>query len=414
MRFGTMMLTSIFLVVLVFYTSLARVAEARREVKEYVINLDLEPEVRYAELLPEFNSTVWGFWDKYFAHDKVLRDALYLITDIRGKETDEMQREIQGLSEASKLPLKFVQAVQMLYELQTLMVPIVNFTSLANHGIDATNGTLVNEIPKAWKALSHIPWRGPGCTGIIATNKADGTVNHARNLDFTPVPFMTNLVYTGIFKKGGNEIFRSQMIAGYTQVITVYKPGKNGFAIERNTRYTNHVGGNEDMLKHLLGGRPLNGWTLRKIAENAADYEAAVQSISTSPYVSTEYAIVSGVKKGTIISRNPDSVAHTQVLGRPEGNFEEPADYIIMTNFDFFWHDVREYFDPTGTKPGGIFHPRRKMAQTILNATLDSGAPLTAEVLFNVINAPGVLADTIFQAVINVEKGIWNVSQPDL
>jgi len=26
----------------------------------------------------------------------------------------------------------------------------------------------------------------------------------------------------------------------------------------------------------------------------------------------------------------------------------------------------------------------------------------------------GVLADTIFQAVLNVEKGIWNVSQPDL
>jgi len=26
----------------------------------------------------------------------------------------------------------------------------------------------------------------------------------------------------------------------------------------------------------------------------------------------------------------------------------------------------------------------------------------------------GVIADTIFQAVINVELGVWNVSQPDL
>jgi len=85
-----------------------------------------------------------------------------------------------------------------------------------------------------------------------------------------------------------------------------------------------------------------------------------------------------------------------------------------MTNFDFFWKDVREYFDPTGTKPGGIFHPRRVLAQNILNATLDAGNALTPEVLFSTINAPGVLADTIFQAVINVEKGIWNVSQPDL
>ena len=30
-----------------------------------------------------------------------------------------------------------------------------------------------------------------------------------------------------------------------------------------------------------------------------------------------------------------------------------------------------------------------------------------------VIDREGTLADTIFQAVINVEKQLWNVSQPD-
>ena len=34
------------------------------------------------------------------------------------------------------------------------------------------------------------------------------------------------------------------------------------------------------------------------------------------------------------------------------------------------------------------------------------------DVLFETINAEGVIADTIFQAVINIEKGIWNVSAP--
>jgi hypothetical protein len=38
---------------------------------------------------------------------------------------------------------------------------------------------------------------------------------------------------------------------------------------------------------------------------------------------------------------------------------------------------------------------------------------LTEERLFEIIDAEGTLADTIFQAVINVEKGVWNVSQPD-
>ena len=59
-------------------------------------------------------------------------------------------------------------------------------------------------------------------------------------------------------------------------------------------------------------------------------------------YASTEYAIVSGVRKGTILARNPNEVAHVQTLGK--SNFEERFDYILVTNFDFFWHDIREWF----------------------------------------------------------------------
>ena len=119
------------------------------------------------------------------------------------------------------------------------------------------------------------------------------------------------------------------------------------------------------------------------------------------------YTIVSGVRKGTILSRDPDRVAHTQTLGKP--NFEERSDYILMTNFDFFWHDAREYLDPTAGL--GLFHPRRVEAQRRLNATSLGG--ITPDVLFDTINARGVIAtDTIFQAVMSVEKGLWNASQP--
>ena len=63
-------------------------------------------------------------------------------------------------------------------------------------------------------------------------------------------------------------------------------------------------------------------------------------------------------------------------------------------------------------RAGKIGHPRRVAAQALLNSTTEGG--LTPEFLFETINAPGVLADTIFQAIINVETGLWNVSQPDL
>jgi hypothetical protein len=301
--------------------------QARRAVKTYDINLDLPPERRYEKLLPEFNSTVWSFYTKYFASDKILTDVLYSLSDKRGPENEEQQKEIEGLANLSKLPLKFVKSIQMLYEIQTLMVPIVNFTHTRWH----------DTVPKGYEALSKLPWHG-GCTGIIARNAKDNTVYHARNLDFSPVPFMTNLVYNGVFKKNGKEVFRSQMIAGYTMVITALKLGKDGYAIERNTRYTDHWGGNKEMIDNLETGRILNGWQLRKILENVNNFDDAIQQISTVPYASTEYAIVSGVQKGQIISRNPDNVAYRQVLG--EKNFDEPNNYIIITNFVsfLFWH----------------------------------------------------------------------------
>jgi hypothetical protein len=196
-----------------------------------------------------------------------------------------------------------------------------------------------------------------------------------------------------------NATFLSQVITGASFV------GDDGYAIERNTRYSDHEGGYAEIIKNLEQGVVLNGWQLRKILETETTYDGAVAAISSVPYASTEYAIISGVRKGCILSRNPNMVAHTQILG--QANFEEREDYVIMTNFDFFWHDVREWFDPTGGL--GIFHPRRLYAQEVLNAS----TAIDAGVLWSAINSKGDFADTIFQAIINVEQKLWNISQPD-
>ena len=159
----------------------------------------------------------------------------------------------------------------------------------------------------------------------------------------------------------------------------------------------------------LRSGRPLNGWGLRKIMEEQSEYEDALALVKTTPFVSTEFVIMSGVKKGAIVARSPDAVTHVQTLGQP--NFDEPPEYIIVTNFDFWYHDFREYFDPTAHH---IFRPRRIFAQKHLNATLKKGDPLTPELLNATINMKGVLADTIYQSVVNVEKDLWQFSIPDL
>lgn len=332
-------------------------ATGHLDVPTYVIDLDKDPHDRYNQVVLDkangFNDTVWEFYDRYFAKDPILTDVLYGISAKRGNENAEMQAEVQGYADISRLPFKFVKAIQMLYELQTLMVPIVNFSHHQGLPGDFNVSGLADEIPDGFEALQRIPWRGPGCTGIIAKCE-DGTVWHARNLDFAPLSIMNKLVWNGIFQKGGNEVFRAQMVAGYTMATTGMRMGPNGFAIERNTRYTDHFGGNLKMLRNLMGGRELNGWHIRKALETQPDYESAVAFLESVPYVSTEYTIISGAQKGCVISRDPDGVAFRQVLGRD--NPEERSDYIIITNFDFFYRDVREWFDPTGH--GGFGKPR--------------------------------------------------------
>ena len=68
-------------------------------------------------------------------------------------------------------------------------------------------------------------------------------VYHARNLDLSPPDLYNTLVYEGIFEKGCVEVFRAQTMAGYTQVVTAAKGlgTQQGFALERNTRFTDHV-----------------------------------------------------------------------------------------------------------------------------------------------------------------------------
>ena len=53
------------------------------------------------------------FYNKYFAKDKILTDILYGLADKRGPENKEQQKEIEGLADLSKLPLKFVQGIQI-------------------------------------------------------------------------------------------------------------------------------------------------------------------------------------------------------------------------------------------------------------------------------------------------------------
>lgn len=368
-------------------------------VPEFEINLDTRPEDRFNEVLTHFAEPLKAFTDFLHAGSTTLKLLADAVVAARGREDDELMRELTGIHRVTGIGKNELHTMQMLYELNTIMIPIVNFTG-------STGSLEMDLIQKLAAELSpqlavpeplHV-----GCTGIIATSDDDGTVYHARNLDFSFAEYLQPMTYTGIFTKGGQEVFRAQTIAAYSALLTGMRKGPNGYTVEINTRFGDHIGANVDLVENIFTKKaPLSGWTKRKILENHDNYEDAVQAFSTLPYAAPEYNIVSGVKKGTILARNPDGVAYQLPLD------ESSKKYIIMTNFDYIWGDIKEVFDPTGGK--GIFHPRRKPAEKLL----DNADSMTPELMWDVINDFEVMAkDTIFQVMMNVETGMWNASLP--
>ena len=91
---------------------------------------------------------------------------------------------------------------------------------------------------------------------------------------------------------------------------------------------------------------------------------------------------MAGVRQGTIVAREPNGVAHKIVLG-----VDHPK-YIVITNFDYWNNDWREYFDPSAN-----FYRRRISVQR----ALDSLDTITKDDLFNTLNRYDVKAiDTIY------------------
>ncbi len=64
---------------------------------------------RYSSFIGQYNATLWKYWNDYFAGDQAVIDALFELSDLRGPEPDELQKELDGIVEATRLPPKFVK-----------------------------------------------------------------------------------------------------------------------------------------------------------------------------------------------------------------------------------------------------------------------------------------------------------------
>lgn len=352
-------------------------------VPEFTIDLDKDPEHRFDEVVAHFNATIQELVAT-FVNPAVL-SLTQQFDEHRGEETPELQAELRGIARQASVPLDALHTVSFLYELTALMVPIENITwPWAADSMQLPDTLAKSSFPSL---LGRI-----GCTGVLIKDD-EGSVYHGRNLDFSFAKWLQNLTYLGTFVKNGTEVFTMQSIAAYPMVLTGMRRGPNGYTIEINTRFLDHFGGNDELMKNIFTEkRTASGFVKRKILEEIDNYEDAVEAFSTRPYIATEYSIISGVKKGIILARNPDGLAYKIDL-------KDEDRYIIMTNFDYVYGDIRERFDYTSVM--GVGHSRRKGAMKLLDQT----PTFTPESLMELMFKKEVAAkDTIFQVVFNVEK----------
>jgi len=364
------------------------------DVPEFEINLDIPPEDRFTEVSKKFQKSYIKFYKEQGSDAGTLASMKHA-SHLRGDETAEFQSEIRGIAEFLGVPEYYVHAQQMGATFLALKGPFLKFMDTMGMVLPSGQEKSGNS---PTELLDHFSTSTYGSAGILARAK-DGTVWHARNLGFAMPKVSQHMVYNALFTKGGKKLFKAQMAFPSVQVFTATRKGHNGYSYQVNTRYVSDQADSMSLMANLYQKKiPLAAWTARKVLENTDNYEDAVKLFSETPTPGPEYTVLSGVKKGTVLYRDPDSVAYKLDL-------DDKHPYIVVTNFDSAKGDEREWLQPTRTK--GV--SSRVRAEKMLEKAKD----ITPELLQEVLNDKDVTtSNVIYQSLTNVEHGVYKSSLP--
>ncbi|XP_071950236.1 acid ceramidase-like [Antedon mediterranea] len=345
-------------------------------VKTYVLNLDLPPQQRWANLAKEkapqikdmINSIInlvgsvvntteaIAFVDKEFA---LLADGL------PAPYGDEMK----GIATAANIPLGQVVLYNVFYELFTL------------------------------------------CTSIVA-EAPNGTLYHARNLDFglflgwdvendtwSLSEKLRPLIINVDYQSKGETVARAVHFAGYIGVLTGVKPGV--LTLSMNERFQLD-GGYIGFIKWLLGDHSGKwmGFFIREVLVDSISYEAAKKSIMTEELLAPAYFILGGNSsgQGCVITRSRETMDNLEEMTKTESGW-----FVLQTNYDNW-------------KNAPFFDDRRTPGDKCMNRLTQNKVGLAG--IYNVLSTKPVLnLLTTYTALMQVNTGyletyIRNCPQP--
>ncbi|CDW81180.1 n-acylethanolamine-hydrolyzing acid amidase-like [Stylonychia lemnae] len=173
------------------------------------------------------------------------------------------------------------------------------------------------------------------CTSIVARMQ-NGTIIHARNLDFDFPDVLNRLVYLALYKVDGKIAAEAPSIAGYIGSYTGLR--YDSFTVSYNVRFIRNLSNIEiNMEKELAGVIPTAQLIQETLIQEGINFKQAVQKLSNTEINTPCYIIVGGIQKndGIVITREREGVNHTNQLSDEQW-------YVAQTNMDYWLNkDVR-------------------------------------------------------------------------
>lgn len=264
---------------------------------KFEINLDLPPEQRFVEPAVHFKEDIIATVEEYLTQiPKFLQKFMSCFYWTWKITQPTKYKEIQGVVDAINDPRITIQKAvltNVLYELES--------------------------------------W----CTSIVAQMK-NGTIIHARNLDFDNPANMRKITYRASFTRNGEEVFESVMFSGVVGVYTGIKKG--AFSVSENQRFPNKnpLGLLTNLFMIVTGFEEIS-WRIRTTLETCDTYDCAYKYLSRKSIDGLGYIILAGTKpgEGAVISRRRFSTAHVNKLDADNGKW-----FLVQTNSDHWKKNV--------------------------------------------------------------------------
>jgi len=202
-------------------------------------------------------------------------------------------------------------------------------------------------VSTGWLTLLNLGYEvSDACTSIVAES-VDGSIYHARNLDFWDGIFLTDVLRNVSVEleivNGTQKLFRTASIVGYVGVLSGHKP--NAFSATINTRF--YPEGLYELFYEIIAAieernASLTSVLLRNVLLSENDFDAAIENLSNGELVTDVYYTVAGVSsgQGAVISRNRFNASDIWRLNATGGEW-----FLVETNYDHWeeppWFDDR-------------------------------------------------------------------------